>query len=196
MALTKTTSILQLDAWQVVSAGTLVDGAVGTVSDSFDTVLYLEIAPVSTNATDGVEAMVEVSYADDDWMQLTTVKGTAETVATTTLNDAAATAGDPDITLTSAGADFNVVGRKWFIKDATAGNSESVRTKSVATNTVTLCQDLLRTHADGSDVYDRVDEWTIAIPFAVAKVRVLLNNVDADCDCMFTTRLSKVTALG
>ena len=196
MALTKTTTIDEIDAWQTVTGGTLVEGTVDTISDSYHTILYLEIAPIEAVASTGVEAIIEVSYGDDNWVALTTVKGTAETAGTTTINDADVNAGESSLTLTDATtADFDEVGRKWFIKDGTIGNSESVRTKSVSTHTVTLCQDLLRDHANSLNVYDRVDEWAIEIPLACAAVRVLVNNVDADCDCAFTTRISKVTAL-
>ncbi len=196
MALTKTTTIDEIDAWQTVTAGTLAEGNADSVADSYHSILYLEIALIEAVASDGVEAIIEVSYADDDWVQLTKVKGTAETPATTTINDATVNAGDTTITLTDAQTgDFDQIGRKWFIKDGTIGNSESVRTKSESSHTVTLCQDLMRSHADSLSVYDRVDEWAIEIPFAAAQVRVLLNNVDSDCDCAFTTRVSKVTAL-
>jgi len=196
MALTKSTSIDEVDAWQAVVAGTLVEGAAKSISGSYATLLYLEIALTEAVDTTGVEAIIEVSYGDDNWMQLVTLKGTAETPATTTINDADVGAGESSLTLTDATTgDFDVVGRKWFIKDGTIGNSESVRTKVNAVHTVTLCQDLLRAHANGLSVYDRVDEWCIEIPFAASYVRTLVNNVDADCDCAFTTRVSLVTAL-
>lgn len=196
MALTKTTSIDEVDAWQSVAGGAMGEGAAKSVSDSYHTLLYVELAPIEAVATDGAEVIVEVSYGDDNWVQLMTVKSTAETPATTTVNDGSATAGDSDITLTDATTgDFDVIGRKWFIKDGTIGNSESVRTKSISSHTVTLCQDLLRSHANGVSVYDRCDEWVIEIPLAAAYVRTLVNNVDADCDVAFTTRVSKVTAM-
>ena len=196
MALTKTIVIDEVDPWQAVVAGTLAEGAAKSITDSYESLLYIECALIEAVATDGVEIIVEVSYGDDDWMLLTTFKGTSETPATTTINDAAVNAGDSTITLTDATTgDFDVPGRKWFIKDGTIGNSESVKSKSQATNVVTLCQDLLRSHANGLSVYDRVDEWCVAIPNAASHVRVLVNNVDADCDCAFTTRISKVTGI-
>lgn len=196
MALTKTTSIDTIDAWQVGTKGTLVTGNADAISDSYATMLYLEIALIEASASDGVEVIIEVSYGDDEWVQLTPLKGTAETPATTTINDAAVDAADTAITLTDATTgDFDVPGRKWFIKDGTIANSEAVRTVVNATHTVTIAQDLIRGHANGLSVYDRVDEWVIEIPFACSQVRTLINNVDASCDCAFTTRISKVTAL-
>lgn len=193
---TMTTSIDEIDAWQVVTAATLGEGNADSISDSYTTILYIEVALIEAVAHSGCEVIIEVSYGDDNWMELLTFTGTAETAATTTLNDAAATAGDSTITLTDATTgDFDVNARKWFIKDGTIGNSESVKTKSLATQTVTICQDLLRSHADSLNVYDRVDEWVISIPFGASYVRTLINNTDADCDVAFTTRISKVTAL-
>lgn len=201
-ALTKTTSIDQVDAWQVVTAGTLVTGTAKSISSSYSTILYLESAYIEAVATDGAEYIIQVSYAADDWVTLTTVKGTAETPATTTIDDAVADSNTVIDLADSGTGDFDVCGRKWFIKDGTIGNSESVITASNSANqeettvdAVTLCDDVMRAHADGLSVYDRVDEWAIQLPLGAAYVRVLGNNVDADCDCAFTTRVSPVSAL-
>ncbi|MBU0598823.1 hypothetical protein KKF61_07625 [Patescibacteria group bacterium] len=196
MALTKTTSVVTVDAWQAVTAGTLVVGADGDISASYDTLLYIQVALVEAVAQAGCTVMVEVSYTGNDWIKLTEFTGTAETPATTTINDAAVTAADTAITLTDATTgDFDVPGRLWYIKDGTIANSEAVRTKVNATHTVTLCDAILRSHADSLNVYDRVDEWVVQIPFAASFVRTLINNTDADADVDFTTRVSKVTAI-
>ena len=195
-ALTKTTALDIIDDWQAVAAATLVVGNAEDVSGSYSTVVYIEVALTTAAAQAGCDVIVEVSYADDNWTQLTTFKGTVETPATTTLNDAAADAGDSAITLTNATTgDYDVPGRKWFIVDGTVANSESVRTVINATHTVTLCQDLLRTHANGVSVWDRVDEWVVEVPMGASYVRVLVNNTDADAGVHFTSRCSKVTAL-
>ena len=195
-ALTMTTSIDEIDAWQAVTAGTMAEGTADAISDSYSTLLYIEVAMIEAVAQDGVTVIVEVSYGDDNWMKLTEFKGTAETPATTQTAENPTSAGDSTVTLDdSSTGDFDVVGRKWFIKDGTIGNSESVRTKSDDTNVVTLCQDTLREHAVDSDAYDRVDEWVVRIPFGAAYVRTLVNNTDADSDVAFTTRISKVTSI-
>ena len=192
---TMTTSIDEIDAWQLVSGGAVGEGNADQISDSYATILYIEVALIEAVAQDGVTVLVEVSYADDNWMKLFEVKGTAETAATTTTS-VEEVAGQTVLSLTDATTgDFDIVGRKWFMKDGTIGNSESVRTKSVATNDVTVLQDILRTHASGISVFDRVDEWVVNVPFGVAWVRVLVNNTDADCDVASTTRISKVSAL-
>ena len=195
-ALTKTTTIDEIDAWQAVTAATLGEGNADSISDSYNTILYVEVALIEAVAHSGCEVIIEVSYGDDNWMELTRFVGTAETAATTQTAENPTPAGDTTVTLDdSATGDFDVVGRKWFIKDGTIGNSESVRTKSDNANVVTLCQDTLREHAVDSDCYDRVDEWVIQLPAAASYVRTLVNNVDADCDVAFTTRISKVTGL-
>lgn len=195
-ALTKTTTFDTIDEWQSLAAATLGEGNAENISLSYSTLLYIEVALTTAAAQDGVEVIVEISYGDDDWMKLTSFKGTAETPATTTLNDAAATAGDSTITLTDATTgDFDVPGRKWFIVDGTVANSESVKTKSNAVHTVTLCQDLMRSHADALNVWDRVDEWVVKIPFGASYVRTLVNNTDADATVHWRTYCSKVTAI-
>jgi len=195
-ALTMTTSIDEVDAWQAVAAGTMGEGTPDSISVSYRTLLYIEVAMIEAVEQDGVTVIVEISYADDNWMKLTEFTGTGETPATTQTAEDPTSAGDSTVTLDdSSTGDFDVVGRKWFIKDGTIGNSESVRTKSDNANVVTLCQDTLREHAVDSNVYDRVDEWVIAIPFGAAYVRTLVNNTDADSDVAFTTRVSKVTAI-
>ncbi len=193
---TKTTAFDTIDAWQALAAATLAIGNAEDISGSYETILYIEVALTTAAAQAGCDVIVEISYADDDWMQLTTFRGTAETPATTTFNDAAVTAGDTAVTLTDATTgDFDVPGRKWFIVDGTVGNSESVRTQVNATHTVTLCQDLMRSHANGLNVWDRVDEWSISIPFGAAFVRVLRNNTDADAGVHWRSFISKVSAL-
>lgn len=196
MALTKTTAVDTVDAWQAVTAGTLVVGADKSISDSYETILYIQVALVEAVAQSGCTVIVEISYTGNDWVKLTEFTGTAETPATTTINDADVGAGETSLTLTDATTgDFDVPGRLWYIKDGTIANSEAVRTKVNAVHTVTLCDALLRAHADSLNVYDRCDEWAIEIPFAAAYVRTLINNTDSDSDVDFTTRVSKVTAI-
>lgn len=202
-AITKTTSITIIDDWQLVAPSTLVvgnavDKNTDNIADSYQTKLYLEIAysDPENSAQAGVEYIVEISYADDNWVQLIRRTTIGDATASTTINDGAVTAGDTTITLTDATTgDFDVPGRKWFIVDGTVANSESVKTVVNATHTVTLAQDLLRNHANGLTVYDFVFEKTISIPMAAAYVRVLINNTDADATIHFTTRVSKVTGI-
>ena len=194
-ALTKTTSIVELDPWQAVAAATLDVGNAGDISGRYSTILYLEIAYADNTAQDGVEVSVEVSYGDDDWVLLTPAFTTpADTPATDTINDATSDAGDTTVILTGGADDFDLIARKWFIKEGTAANSESVRTKS-GTGTITICQDLIRGHTNGASVYDYVFEQVFLIPTSFAYVRVLINNVDAAAPIYYTTRLSKVTGL-
>lgn len=197
MALTKTTAIDVIDAWQAVTAGTLVMGNAESISGSYATVLYIEVAYIEAAIPHaGAVVIIEVSYADDEWVRLREIGIPALTIFGTTLNDANANAGDTTITLTDATVgNIDTPGHKWFIKAVAFDGSEAVRTKSVAGSVVTLCQDLRQSFTDGIDVFDEVKEWEVAIPFAAAQVRVLLNNTDNDVDLGFTTRISKVTAL-
>ena len=197
-AITKTTSIDTIDAWQALAAATLAVGNAEDISDSYQTKLYIEIAYTNANAQAGVEYIVEISCADDNWAELVRRTTVGDTPATTAINQ---DADDPDpgettITLDdSTTGDFDVPGRKWFVVDGTVANSESFKTKSNAGNTVTLCQDIIRQHATDLIVWDFVIEKVVSIPMAAAYVRVLINNTDADASIHFTIRISKVTGI-
>ena len=194
-ALTKTTSIITLDGWQSRGAGALSVGNAGDISGSYTTIMYLEIAYADNNAQDGVGVKVEVSYGDDDWTLF------ADFTTPTNLNggygddlDGAVTAGDTTITLTLGGAPaYTTRGQKIFILNGAA--SESVRIKSVAGATITLCHVLLNSYNDATPVFAVVHDFVFEIPAAFAYVRVLINNTDVNAGIYWTTRLSKVTGL-
>lgn len=197
-ALTMSTTLDEVDAWQAVTAGTMVVGSEEDIHSNYRTIVCIEWALIEAVAHDGSGGVsIEISYGDDNWIQFWGPVGfTAETAATTQTAEDPTSAGDTTVTLDdSATGDFDVVGRKWFIKDGTIGNSESVRTKSDNANVVTLCQDTMREHAVDSDVYDRVDEWVVKIPGGIAYFRILVNNGDADCDGAFTSRKLNLTGL-
>ncbi|HEB26578.1 MAG TPA: hypothetical protein ENI05_02210 [Porticoccus sp.] len=195
-AITKTTTIDTIDDWQSVAAATLDVGVAKNISSSYSTKIYLEIAYTNANAQAGVDVIIEISYADDNWVKLTEFTTVGDTPATTTINDATVTAGDTTITLTDATTgDFDVPARKWFIVDGTVANSESVKTVVNAVHTVTLAQDLIRSHADSLNVWDFVVEKVVSVPMAAAYVRVLINNTDADASIHYTTRVSMVTGI-
>jgi len=194
---TKTTAFDTIDAWQSLAAATLATGNSEDISASYNTTVYVEVALTHANAQDGVTVIIETSMlTGDDWVELTRFKGTAETPGLDDLDEGGGTsAGDTTITLTDATTDeFDVIGRRWFIVDTTVADSEVVRTKSIAGNTVTLCQDAKHAHADAEVVTDRVDQFQVRIPFPAAFVRVLVNNTDADASCHWRSHCSKVTA--
>lgn len=198
-ALTMTTTTTMGDNWTAVAADTLVTGAAIATSDSYATIINVEMAASEATAITAGEVTwwLEIS-ADGYFWQKMPVGGamTAETPAATTINDAAVAADDTALTLTDATTgDFDERGRKWLIIDGTLANSESVRTKSNSTHTVTTCATLKRNHANGLTVIDRVEEWSFVVPFGAAKARVVVLNEDADCDVVFSSSVMKVTAL-
>lgn len=199
-AITKTTTVDVIDEWQLVAPATLVVGNAESLSTSYKTNLYLEIpyTDPENSPQSGVDVLVEISYADDNWVLLTRFTTTGDSPAASAINQ---DGDDPDpgettITLDDATTgDFDVPGRKWFVVDGTVANSESFKTVVNATHTVTLAQDIMRQHATDLIVYDFVFEKTIAIPMPAAYVRVLINNTDVDATIHFTTRVSKVTGI-
>jgi len=196
MALAKSDSVITVDEWQNVPAGTLAVGANGAIATGYENIFIVRVALVEAVAQDGCTVIVEISYDGNDWTKLTSVQGTSETPATTTINDAEVLAAETSITLTDATTgDFDIPGRLWYIKDGTIANSEAVRTKVNSTHTVTLCDGLLRAHANGLNVYDRCDEFVFDIPMPVSYVRALVYNSDADADVDFTSMIMQVTGI-
>ncbi len=194
-ALTKTTSIVELDAWQALGNAAVSVGNAGNISGSYDIILYLEIAYADTDAQDGVDVIVEVSYGDDDWTLLTSFTTPAEIAQDGFTLDGNHTAGDTTID-TSEGPDAGPVANKWFIEDgALELSSESVRTESITVNEVTICHDILRNHTNGDSLWAYVHEYVIPIPKSFAYVRVTINNTDVNAGIFYTTRISKVTSL-
>lgn len=193
-ALAKTTAIVELDPWQLVVGATLDVGAAGDISDSYDTLLYLEIAYADAQTQDGVDVSIEVSYGDDNWTLLTKPFTTPLRATETSTLDGAVFNTDVNILLID-GSKFDKNGQKWFIEDSTPADSESVRTKDSTVHDISICKDLLRGHDTGTSVWDVVYEYIIPIPAGFAYVRVLINNTDADADIYYTTRISKVTSL-
>ena len=94
-AITKTTSIIVVDTWQAVGTATLVVGNNHDISGSYQTKVYLEVAYTNANDQVGVDVLVEISYADDDWVLHHRFTTTSDAADTTTINDATADAGDP-----------------------------------------------------------------------------------------------------
>ncbi len=195
-AIIVTTAFDTIDAWQALAAGTLAVGNAEDVTD-YGKIVCIEVALTDTDAQAGVNVIVEGSYADDDWMTIVEFVGTAETPATTDVNDASSTAGDAYMILVdSATGDFDVPGRKWFVVDGTVANSESFRTQSnTDPDTVTLCQDTMRNHANSLACWDRVDDWIVRIPKEFAYVRILVNNTDADAGVHWRSFVVKASEL-
>lgn len=196
-ALTKTTSLIEFDSWQLLNPASAVAGDFGDISDSYSTILYLEIAYTDTDAQDGVEVTVEVSYGDDNWVQLTKPFTTPPGDGGNDDElDGEATAGQSTLTIDGvANPNFGPKGQKIFI--LRGGFSESVRMKvGVAGGaTMTLCHDILNTHPDATPIWDTVYEYALPIPAAFAFVRVIINNTDANASIYWVTRISKVTGL-
>ena len=194
MALTKTTTETVVDPWAAITAGTLQVGQAGDVSANYNSLIHIEAGLIEHNVThDGIEIIVEASYADDDWMTWKEIKGESWSAVEDDL-DGGVTAGDTTADLTNAVGSYDSNSVKWLVYDE--GDSEIVRTKSAAGNTITIMSTGFKNnHADGVATFDRAHEWSVLLPFGAARVRVLINNVDADCDVLARTWISEVTAL-
>lgn len=193
---TKTGS--QVDEWAVVSAASMREGAIENIPDDIEVTLEITICKVEAVAHDGeCHIIIEVSgntIGDEDWTELITFKINAETAATTTL-DVEASATDTLIPLAATG-NFDTKGDRFFIKNGTIANSEIVRNNGVnAGVSITILDGLTNTQQNGVSIYTSVEQFAMTISGTYRRCRVLVNNLDADCDVVSRTRMSKVTDL-
>lgn len=195
-AITKTTTIDVVDAWQTVAAGELNVGNAHDISGSYQTYIVIRYTgePDQSLAAAALQFLVEISYAPDNWTLHHNYPAVGLDTEDTTINGTEA-AGQTVLTLVDAALDgFDTVGLKWFILDGTIANSEVVRTKSAAGNNVTIAHDTLNSHTN-SVVINELHEILVAIPMPAAWVRVLPLNKDLDCDAYYTVLIYKVTGI-
>ena len=191
---TKTGS--QVDEWGVISAATMREGAVESIPTDIEVALEITVCKVEAVAHDGeCYIIIEVSgntTSDEDWSELVSFQINAETANTTTL-DAEAAIAVTTIPLTATG-DFDTKGEKFFIKNGTIANSEIVRNNGVnAGVSITILDGLTNTQQNGVSIYTSVEQFAFVLPSMYRRCRVLVNNLDADCDVVSRTRISKVT---
>jgi hypothetical protein len=196
----KTNNIVIFQDWTEVANGTMTpvaDQGFAVIDDSFDNLLQIELIALTSSAlTTATEIIIETSGDGTNWTELRSPFSVLlDDNGSTTINDATVTALDETITLTSIVPGFGDIGRRWFIEDGTDANSESVRTVSVSTNTITLASPLIRSHVDGLNVYMNVTEWSLKVPVSVTRLRVLCVNGDATHRVMYTARILKTTSL-
>jgi hypothetical protein len=196
-ALTKTTALDGIDAWQSLAVATVAVGNSEDISLSYSTVVYVEVAYTHANAQAGVELVIEASpLTGDDWTVVWTGTTTGATPNLDDLNEGGgASAGDTTITLTDTTGNYDNNFSLFFVVDTTVAESEVLRVKSEAANVVTLCQDLKYNHVDAEVTTDEVYQKAVSIPFPASYVRVLVNNSDADATIHWRSHCSKVTAL-
>ena len=195
---TKTSAFTVADAWKSVAVVTIDTGAAIDLSTAYGGILNIQVGLNATAAHSGGD-IGDVEWSVDGnppWNFISDITLTpADTAATTTINDAAVTAGDRTITLTDATTgDFDVKGRFWFLLDGTIENSEVVETKTNASHTVTLVDPIVRSHANGLSVYDRGYRITVMIDERFPFVRAKFYNTDADCTIAKQVSYSKISA--
>jgi hypothetical protein len=196
-ALTKTTAMDGIDAWQNVAFGTCVVGNAEDISTSYSTLLYIQAVPTTAAVQLGMTIDVYVSYGTTNWVKLTGFTTSLLTGATTT-TAGALTDANSIVDLTDATtAHFDHLITRWFILDAAdVTKSEVVMTKAgLGGHVLTLASTIQNAHTTGRSVYTGVEEWVVQIPFGVSQIRTVVNNTDADCTMHFRTWCSKVTAI-
>ena len=195
MAITKTSTEIEIDQWVEVAATEIRIGSAHDISGSYDSLLYIEVhnSDAAALANGGVEVTVEVSYGTENWIELTSFVWTDDNADATTLDgNVSAT----DTTITTAGAAWKA-GDIGFIY--TGNTSESFMVKSVDSGVILiLTSPQMHDHATGSTVTHNSNgkgRYAIELPISASQVRVLYNNTDADEEVATSSRISKITSL-
>jgi len=204
MAISK--SVAEIDAWAEVAAASVREGAVHDCSTYYAATLFVDAALSSTNAMGTApEIIVEVSTADTGdaaWHKFTSVggpTGTANKVDFKNTEAAGQTVLDVTDPVTN-NFDFN--GKYIFIEDtADVTNSEiafQTANGSDADDTITVLDGITDEHANTADAFtvdgaaptSAVAFYAIALQPDCQRVRVLINNRDADATLHTRTHIS------
>ncbi|MHC4984176.1 MAG: hypothetical protein ACYTF6_13540 [Planctomycetota bacterium] len=190
-----------VDAWAEVAQNAVREGAAMTISDSYVSHVYVDIALSNTTAHTGTRILLQVSSessTDEFWVDLVemiAVVGTANTEAITNNPAAAGTTVFTVADTTGYAADGALL---IFIEDATAANSELMLMVSHSANTSVTVQDgSTREHANTAVLSNVAESFIFTIPLGFLRARVIFDNTyDSDGATVFTrTRVVETTAL-
>ena len=187
---------VEVDAWAVVTAATIREGAIFDIPDDIGIAVEITRCKVEAVAHDGkAYSIVELSSnttGDEDWTEFLSLQTQAETAVATTL-DAEATAAATTVPLTTT-TNMETKGDKYLIKNGTPANSEIVRNNGSSTGvSITILDGLTNTQQNGVGIFTTVEQYSLSIPAEYRRGRVLTINNDADCDMMTRTRIAKIT---
>ncbi|MHA2067700.1 MAG: hypothetical protein ACXABY_25340 [Candidatus Thorarchaeota archaeon] len=208
MALTK--SVAAVDEWAEVAQNAVREGTIVDVSGCYSALLHIFCCLSTTTAHTGTEIIVQVSSntsGDEDWTTLAHFVGPVGTAISAVLANQEA-AGQTVLGLTNPVTNnFDNDGKLKFIEHTTVGNSEvvfQVSNQGDAGDTITILDGLTNQQETTSTVFDidhatneAVGSYTVEIPFAANRVRVIYDNTyDPDGSTVHTNcRISKVTAI-
>ena len=196
----KTNTVVVFNPWEIITAGTMSAGALAVdIEDSFISTLQFEVAPLTALAFTGeTEITVEYSGDETNWTEAISLSVLLDNDNAGTTLDGAFLVGEEEILLADASS-VNTIGGLLFIQenDPSIVASETVRVKSVSSDTITLANEdgLIYYHGDDRPVYSNVQQWTMDVPASVKHVRVLCNNTDDTYSVAFTARILKTTSL-
>jgi hypothetical protein len=194
---TKTGS--QIDEWAVVAAASIRKGASFDIPSDLKDGIIVTLCKTEAVAHDGEgHIIIECSRnttGDEGWAEIVSFQTNAETASTTTL-DAEAAAAVTTVPLTAT-TNFETKGDRYLIKNGTIANSEIVRNNGYSSGvSITILDGLTNTQQNGVSIFTTVEQFILSdIPEIFRRVRVLINNKDADCDLMSRTEIGRVTEL-
>jgi len=196
-----------LDAWALIAQNAVREGAIVTCSDSYQTILHVDVALGNTTAHTGTRIIVECSSAaadDEFWtarQDFTALVGTANTevVLDDPLAAAAVQIHVADLTGFAVATGGSLLA---FLLDNTVANSELIRITStsveVGNDHINILDGVKREHAVTTTVLSNIAAtYAIELPLGTLRGRVIIDNLyDADGATVYSrTRVSKVTAL-
>ena len=194
-------SVTAVDEWAEVAMNAVREGATTNVSDSYGTTLNINCALSSTTAHTGTKIAVQVSSnttGDEDWHELISFITTTGTANSEAITDNPLVATSTTITVASTtGYDADET-RFIFIEDGTVADSEiCLLVSHVADTSVAIQDGTANEHAQNTLMYNIVDTYTVELPFAANRVRVIYDNTyDSNGSTIHTyCRISKVTGI-
>jgi len=181
----------ELYAWTLLddTAGVpYLETGVHTYTDTLSSVLnvaMVNVGAVADAGSVGFKIFVRYGAADDGWREWINLQADVA-VAVTIDVDAEAASAQAVIPL-SATTNFDEpaqIGKTFFLRDATLANSELVIWGGVFENdvSITVIDNLVRTHADTADIYQVVKQWNIRLPNGNDEAKVVFYNQDADAN--------------
>lgn len=197
MALSKTNTVI--DDWATIAAASVRTGATHDMSNGYSATLHILFATTEAIAHNDCTITVETRSGpeDEDWVTLTEFRTATVTADVTTVDVESPAAGKKLYVANTT--NLETVGLLLLVFDDTVPDSEVVRGVGAANDGddyIATLDNLVNTHAiTTTSVSNNVQEFSLELPMGASTVRVLINNLDADCDATSHTSIDKTTGL-
>ena len=184
--------------WTAVAQNAMSKSAECDLSGVGSAVLHIQAALDTTTAHTGTQFIVQGSGSDTgnaDWHTIAPFVALIGTAATDAIEDAPLAAGSTAIKLT--GHALTVLSKWLFIKDGTLANSELVFESAQTANEVVVLDGTENAHIATTAIWNVAMEQIVIIPFAIKRVRLVVDNTydDNGSTLNYKLRVSKATGI-